>query len=435
VTWIQRYRLRRFLDSSVWVVPLLSVVGSLAVHRVLWWAELRTRWAWLDFSPDGARSAVSAITSSMLTFTVFAFSILLLAVQIAGAQLSPRVITLAMEDRLLKVALGIFVFTFTFSLAVLSRITDVAPQLSLVVLIFGCFASLIVFVYLVDQTAKSLRPAGVIGRVAGMASEVIEAVYPHPLKEAAVLSVEQVVSISDKPARTIHYQGSSGTLQALDGPGLAETARRHACTIRMAPQVGDFVTKGEPLFYIYGGGVGLAERALHEAVAVGIERTLRQDPTFAFRIIVDIASKALSPAINDPSTAVLALDQIHRLLRIIGRRYLGDGTIRDTAGAVRVILPTPNWEDFVNLGMSEIRFFGGSSIQVVRRLRAMIENLLAVLPESRHPALREQLKLLDRTVERTFADPADRAYAGIGDSQGVGTSRRYHSTGGPVREP
>ena len=434
MTWIQRYRLRRFLDSSVWVGPLLSVVGAFALHRVLWWAELRTRWAWLDFSPEGARSAVGAVTSSMLTFTVFAFSILLLAVQIAGAQLSPRVITLAMEDRLLKWALGTFVFTFTFSLAVLSRITDVAPQLPMVVLVFGCFASLVVFVYLVDQTARNLRPAGVIGRIAGNANQVIEAVYPHPLKQAEVLSVEQAISASDRPARTLFYQGSSGILQALDGPGLAETARRHGCIIRMAPQVGDFITKGEPLFHIYGGGAGLSDPELHHAVAVGIERTLRQDPAFAFRIIVDIASKALSPAINDPSTAVLALDQIHRLLRIVGRRYLGDGTSRDTEGAVRVILPTPNWEDFVSLGMSEIRFFGGSSIQVVRRLRAMIENLLAVLPAVRHPALREQLELLNHTVERSFADPADRVHAGIGDYQGVGASRRNHSTGDPMQE-
>ena len=123
------------------------------------------------------------------------------------------------------------------------------------------------------------------------------------------------------------------------------------------------------------------------------------------------------------------MDQIHRLLRSVGKRYLGDGTIRDDEGLVRVILPTPNWEDFVSLGMSEIRLFGGSSLQIVRRLRAMIENLLAVLPEKRRPALQEQLKLLDRAVERSFADPADRAYAGISDYQGVGSSRHDPLTG------
>ena len=117
------------------------------------------------------------------------------------------------------------------------------------------------------------------------------------------------------------------------------------------------------------------------------------------------------------------------MLRIVGKRHLGDGTIRDEEGVVRVILPTPNWEDFVSLAMSEIRLFGASSLQIVRRLRAMIENLLAVLPEQRRPALHEQLKLLDRAVERSFADPADRAYAGISDYQGVGSSRHDPLTG------
>ena len=418
----------------MWVVPLLSAVVAVVLHRVLWWVEMHTHWAWLDFSPEGARSALSTVASAMLTFTVFTFSILLLAVQIAGAQLSPRVISVAMQNRPLRWALGAFVFTFAYSLGVLSRIENVVLQLPMMVVVLGCLVSIGIFLYLVDQTAKTLRPVGIIGGIAGMADGVIASIYPHPLKDAKGLAIEQAISTSDEPSRTVCYQGGSGVLQALDGPGLAEMARRHGCTIRVAPQVGDFVTRGEPLVHLYGGGESLSDRELHQSIAVGIERTLRQDPAFAFRIIVDIASKALSPAINDPSTAVLALDQIHRLLRVVGRRYLGDGTIRDAEGVVRVILPTPNWEDFVNLGMSEIRFFGADSIQVVRRLRAMIENLLAVLPESRHPALREQLELLNHTVERSYVDPADRAYAGIGDSQGVGASRRNHSTDSAVRE-
>src|SRR6185503_2632756 len=118
----------------------------------------------------------------------------------------------------------------------------------------------------------------------------------------------------------------------------------------------------------------------------GIERTLEQDPTFAFRIILDIALKALSPAINDPTTAVLAIDQLQRLLRTVGRRELRGENIYDDEGQLRVILPTPNWEDFVDLSFTEIRQYGGSSIQVVRRLRATIETLIAGLPESRRKA-------------------------------------------------
>ena len=106
---------------------------------------------------------------------------------------------------------------------------------------------------------------------------------------------------------------------------------------------------------------------------------------FGFRILVDIASKGLSPAINDPTTAVLAIDQIHHLLRNVGSRFLGDGQVRDAAGRLRLLYRTPNWDDFICLAVTEIRHFGSESIQVARRLRAMLEDLLRTLPEQRHP--------------------------------------------------
>jgi uncharacterized membrane protein len=377
---------------------------------------------------------VSAITSALLTFMVFTFSILLLVVQIAGSQLSPRIVLFAMRNRFIQCSMGVFVFSFTYSLGVLSRIEDVVPQLPMMVVVITCFMSIGMFLYLVHLMASSLRPVGILGAIAAEASQVIEDLYPHRLTDSDDERPERAGPVLNEAPRTVYYRETSGVLQAVDGPMLAELACRNRCTIRLAPQVGDFVTRGEPLFHVYHGGQGISDRELHRAVAVGPEHTLEQDPRFAFRIIVDIASRALSPAINDPSTAVLALDQIQRLLRAVGKRYLGDGTIRDAEGVVRVILPTPNWEDFVSLGMSEIRLFGAGSIQVVRRLRALIETLIAVLPERRHPALQGQLGLLDRTIERSFPDPADRAYAGIGDIQGMGSSRGDHSTGGSKQE-
>jgi len=434
MTRIRRYWLRGLSGSSLWVAPLVCMVAAIVTHRVLWWLDDRTRWAWLNFSPDGARAAVGAITSSLLTFMVFTFSILLLVVQIAGAQLSPRIVMFALPDRFIKCAMVVFVFSFTYSLGVLARIDAVVPQLPMVMMVLSCFASIGMFLYLVNLTATSLRPVGILGTIAAEANRVIEDMYPHRLTQSESEQGDHAGPVFNRPPRTLYFRESSGMLQAVDGPRLAEMARQNRCTIRLAPQVGDFFTRGEPLFHIYHGGLGIDDRELHRAAAVGPEQTLEQDPRFAFRIIVDIASRALSPAINDPSTAVLTLDQIQRLLRVIGKRHLGDGTIRDAEGVVRVSLPTPNWEDFVKLGMSEIRLFGAGSIQVVRRLRAMIETLLAVLPEKRHPAIREQLQLLDRTVERSFADPADRVYAGIGDHQGMGSSRGDHSTGGSAQE-
>ena len=161
---------------------------------------------------------------------------------------------------------------------------------------------------------------------------------------------------------------------------------------------------------------------LRATVAFGVERTIEQDPLFAFRILVDIALKALSPAINDPTTAVLALDQIHRLLRIVGNRQLRSESIADAAGVLRVIYRTPNWEDFVHLSCHEIRAYGAGNVQVARRMRALFDNLVSSLPPYRHEALDQESRRLDRTIESLYAIPEDLALARIPDSQGLGGS-------------
>ena len=145
---------------------------------------------------------------------------------------------------------------------------------------------------------------------------------------------------------------------------------------------GDFVAADSPLFRIFGGEYPPTGEMLCQSVAIGQERTMEQDPAFSFRI-PDIASKALSPAINDPTTAVLAIDQIHHLLRSVGGRFLDEGLGWDKSGSLRLVYRTPDWEDFVGLAVTEVRQFGGTSIQVVRRLRAMLENLIEVLPPER----------------------------------------------------
>ena len=130
--------------------------------------------------------------------------------------------------------------------------------------------------------------------------------------------------------------------------------------------------------------------------------------------------KALSPAINDPTTAVLAIDQLHRLLRSVGKRNLRTDNITDELGKLRVIVRAPNWEDFVNLSCTELRRYGADSIQVVRRLRAMIENLILTLPEDRHAALQAQVALLDHVIKGIYSLPEELALAQTTDSQGLG---------------
>ncbi len=136
---------------------------------------------------------------------------------------------------------------------------------------------------------------------------------------------------------------------AVDIDRLLAEARRVDGVIEVVPQVGDFVAADEPLFNLYGGAAAIHDRVLREAVAFGPERTMEQDPMFSLRILVDIALKALSPAINDPTTGVLAIDQIHRLLRLVGKRRLHDDRSTTPQGRTRLILRTPNWADFVHL--------------------------------------------------------------------------------------
>jgi len=248
---------------------------------------------------------------------------------------------------------------------------------------------------------------------------VIDDVYPRPIS-ASPAAVSDHAKLG-RVQRSVPHDDSSAIVIAINVKALMAIARRHDVVIECVPRVGDFVSRDEPLFLLRGPGAeNVDEDRLRAQVAFGPERTIEQDSTFAFRVIVDIAIKALSPAINDPTTAVLAIDQLQRLLRTVGGRNLQDERILDNTGAARVILRTPNWNDFVHLAFSEIRRYGAGSFQVARRLRAMIETLLQVLPEDRQTAVREQQALLDRAVRELYTLPEDLRLALVADSQGMG---------------
>jgi uncharacterized membrane protein len=418
MTWLQRYSIRSFFRNSVWFPPLLGMLAALAVRPLIQWADLSFHLTAV-VGPDSARAVLGALASSMLTFIVFVFSIMLLAVQLASAQLTPRIIANFYRNRVLKFSLTVFVFAFTYTLAALSRIEDSVPQISMWVAVYSSVACIGIFLYMIDHVGKALRPVSVLTGIGSKGQEVIRDVYP--LRFAGVDDAPSNVALSaeGEPSRIV-ATSRTGVVLAFDVAGLVNLARRADCVIEFVPQVGDFVTSGDPLFRLHGGGDAVADREMEHAVAIGPERTMEQDPEFAFRIIVDIANKALSPAINDPTTAVLALDQIHRLLREVGQRQLDTGRIHDGAGRLRLAYRTPDWDNFVSLAVTEIRQFGGDSIQIARRMRAMLENLIAVVPPQRAALLRVELELLGRGVERDFQDPEDRARAARADSLGVG---------------
>ena len=420
MTWLQRYRLRSFVRDSVWFPPLGGMLAALLAFPLVQWVDTVLGWK-APMGADSARAVLGALASSMLTFIVFVFSILLVAVQLASAQLTPRIIASVYRNPILKFSLTLFVFAFTYTLAALSRIEDAVPQVAVWLAVYSCVACIGVFLYMIDHVGKGLRPVSVLTGVGTRGQAVIEAVYPRPVAGTADTRTNVALARAGEPSRVVEAK-RTGVVLAFDVTGLVEMARRADCLIEFVPQVGDFVTTGDPLFRLYRGGEAVTDDQLDQSVATGPERTMEQDPEFAFRVIVDIAAKALSPAINDPTTAVLALDQIHRLLRKVALRQLDAGRVVDATGQLRLAYRTPDWEDFVSLAVTEIRQFGGNSIQIARRMRAMLENLIAVVPPQRAAALRAELDLLSRGVERDFRDPEDRLRAASGDSLGVGGS-------------
>jgi uncharacterized membrane protein len=424
--WNLKYAIRSYITGSMWLLPLFALLFYFVFAQVtsaieMWLmrsGRIDASTAYLGLSMAGARSLLETVITLNLSFLVFTFGSLLVAIQIAGGQYTPRIIaTTLLKDHLIRGTVGVFAFTLIFALRVLTRMDDVVHQMNTFIAAGTGVFSMMVFLYLIDYAARFLRPVSIVERVGKFGVDVIRNVYPEPTRRPRE---GQTPTRLGPPERIVVNVGAPGVVLAIDLPGLVEQARQASGIIEFVPNVGDFLAVDEPLFRLYGGAGAIDDHRLRDAVVLGTERTMEQDPTFSFRILVDIAIKALSAAINDPTTAVLAIDQLQRLLRMVGLRDLRGEEIRDKAGDLRLVFRTPNWEDFVHLACTEIRHCGAGSIQVMRRMRSMLENLMHTLPPHRHAELRQQLELLDRTVDGQYAFPEDRALARIPDPQGLG---------------
>jgi uncharacterized membrane protein len=419
MNWSRLYGLRSYLRSSLWVVPFIAIPSELIIARLTHWLDAWLGWHLLGFALPGAQALLQAIVTATLSFVVFTFGSLLVAIQVAGAQLTSRIIaTTLLRNNVVKYTVALFIFTLMFALSAQNWMEKDVPQLIMLLAALLVILSFAAFFYLIDYASRLLRPITILAHIGRDGLTVIESVYPD--QSHCPDSPAGYTRTLGDPDCVIPHLGTSGIVLAVNVEHLKAEAERVTGCVELVPQVGDFVAVDEPLFNLYGGTRSIDEDALRSAIAFGSERTLEQDPTFAFRIVVDIALRALSPAINDPTTAVLAIDQLHRLLRMVGKRHLRTDEISDESGRLRVIFRTPNWEDFVYLAFSEIRRCGSDNLQIVRRLRAMIDNLEQTLPAHCHPALRLQLNLLDREIERNFVYPEDLALARIADSQGLG---------------
>ncbi len=429
-SWAARFERRQFLKGSLWVLPVLGgILGGGLAQLALWIDREVTLPAGWHYSAGTASGVLTAIVGAMVALLGFVVTIGVLVVQQATGSLSPRYMRLWYRDRLQKIVLATFAGTLTFSFSLLRRVeSHFVPDIGVTIAGAAVAASLALLLVYLDRFTHRLRPVAVAALV-GQAGQDVLADWIGQLSE------HHLIDTTPPPGRPLRVvpAGRVGAVQAINLDGLIGLARRYDCTFVAEQTVGDFVDVQTPLVGVFGTAAPDAEQ-LRGHFAIGGERTIEQDPAFALRILVDIAIKALSPAINDPTTAVQILDRIEAFLQAVAATSLRAAhAIADADGVRRLIFPGRTWEDFLSLAVTEIREYGAHSTQVCRRLRAMLDGLSQTVPVERQPAIRAQLCRLDATIERSFADPSARALAAGSDRQGIGG--RSVPDSGTVSEP
>jgi uncharacterized membrane protein len=413
--WGIAFRARQFAKGSLWLLPLVgalfgAVLGSLTVS--LESHQLAQIW---DYSPATATTLLSAVVGSTAALTGFVVTVSVLVVQMATGTFSARYMRLWYRDGLLKATLAVIVGTLTFSFALLRRVsTDFVPNLGVTAAGIFLFVGILFFLLFLDRFVHRLRPVAVAALVARAGRRALEE------SPATTAPVAAVAIPEGAPALRVKGE-TAGAIQAVHASGLVRWARKHDCVVVLRQAVGDFVPSGRVLMEVYGDVPAHAERQLRSLVAFGVERTIDQDAGFAVRIMVDVAIRALSPAVNDPTTAVQVLDHLEELLRVMGTTSLERrGELRDDAGRLRVVVPSQRWEDFLSLAVTEIREYGANSIQVMRRLRTLLDGLHDEVLEDYRPAVEEELRRLDATVHASFGASVDLDRAAVADRQGIG---------------
>lgn len=419
--------LREYLSGRLWFLPGVGVVGGIVAAGLTLplegWFLRAAPGVLVQGDLETSRSILSVVASSMLTFTALVFSITLVVLTQAATQYSPRVVRTFLHDRVSQLTLATFLGTFSYSLLVLRFSSAVegsaVPHLGTWI----CFAlvlfSLYVFVGYLNHIVQSIRVGHLTRSIAKETTALIGRVFPEPCGEGGEERVDH--QPPGEPDARVAWPGSAGVLANYDLGRLTRIAGERGCQIVVQRRLGDFLTRDAPLLLVHGSWEeGDAARAAGCFLSQP-ERTMQQDPAFGLRQLVDIASRALSPGVNDPTTAVQAIDHLHELLRELAGRDLGNGVLRDDDGHPRVFLEPLRWEEAVDLSLDELRLFSKGSLQVSRRLRALLEDLLASTPAHRHGPLHSQLSQLERVVLRGFEDREDREAASQADEQGIGS--------------
>ena len=382
------------LTHRFWAIPLLFAFGAsllaLAVTAVDESFDTSLRLPFLFAGgPEGARAVLAAIITSMISFTGLVFSITIVVLQLTSSQFSPRVLRSFLEDRFNQVALGVFVATFVYGLVVLRGVRGTAqvgpfvPQIGVTLAFAFVLASVLVFLAFIHHIAQSIRAATILASIADDTRALLDDRFPAGARPEPALSPRV------GPTRTISAD-SPGVVQRVDDAALADAAESQGVCIELIRAVGEFVATGAPLALVHG-EAPFDDDLVNAAVHVGRGRSMDEDVGFGLRQLVDIAERALSPGINDPTTAVQALDHLHDLVRRLATRVVSPR--QRTSGDGRLVLwvPQPQFADYLALAFDEIAHWGGDSPRVRRRLQIALRDLQSAARPEHRPAVIEAI--------------------------------------------
>ena len=390
------------LVSGYWFIPTLILVAASALGLGLVEVDARSEAdghrVGFTGGPNSARELLSAIASSTLTLAALVFTITVVVLQLASSQFSPRVLRTFLQDRRNQATLGVFLATFVYALIVLRAVrgddgsTDTfVPGISTSVSFALVVLSVGLFVQYIHNITTSIRVIEIIDRISKETAAAIESVHPADPETSDVVGSALV-----PPTRTIRAE-TRGVVTSVDVDRLCQVAVRADVCLTVVPRMGDFVPTGRPLVAVHDHDGGLGddqESEIRKAVTLDKERDLIEDPAFGFRQLVDIAERALSPGVNDPTTAAQCLDHLHDLLGRLAHRPLPPRVTRTVQGRVRVVMPQPTWDDYVALAVDEIRHWGAGSIQIHQRISSLLNDLAAAVEPERSVVIMEQLRLL-----------------------------------------
>ena len=426
---------RREQSVPLWAVPLIYVVVSFAAGFSL----PRLEYTYLPgyehaTSVGSAQAFLSAVSSGMMALTAIAFSIAFIVIQFTATAYSKRFVLLRQHYKVIAHALGMCFATFVYALATLTWVdryrSGSVPAVSMILVSVLLVASLILLALLVHSLTE-LRVTRVLRFTGDTGRDVILGTYVprNTAKIEASPNLQQEVNhvlLGSRAKQNLQYSGPPRSVVHIDRAALVAAAQKAQAVIVLQCAVGDTLSSGTPLLKVFGSGAVVDESALLSAVQLAGERVFDGDPKYAIRLLVDMAIMALSPAVNDPTTAVQALDELEDLLHRLSGCDLDNGSVFDGERHLRVIIPVPNWDDYLSLALDEIRICGSESLQVLRRLRSALVNLSeTVEDDERRLAARRYLDHLDAEIGRSSFDALDRTTAGERDPQGLGLTRKF----------